>query len=168
MSFRPFPPASVSVLSLSGLLALWAAVPAAAAAPGIVVQRSVAGVHLRMSSTGVRGVLGKPDRVASVKDPIQGTVRRFDYGRTHVFLSPTADGTVFSIVTTDRKLKTASGVGVGASRKQVLAGVPKVTCEGSAKLGLCTVGTAKPGQRVTQFVLRSGRVTRVALGFVID
>jgi hypothetical protein len=156
--------------SLPPLAALAVALltPAAAHA-SIVSQRSIAGVHLRMSEAGVRHVLGKPAKAETIPDEIQGHVRHLDYGKTDVYLSVTADGTVYSITTTDRRQKTSTGVGVGSTERQVRRGVRGVRCEGSAALRLCTVGTATPGRRVTQFIIgRTGKVRRVTLGFVID
>src|ERR1700712_2991096 len=87
----------------------------------IVLQQSIAGVHLQMSAAGVRHVLGAPKSTKSVKDEIQGTIRVMDYGKTRISLSATEDGTVFDITTTDRRQKTSGGVGVGSS----VAGIPR-------------------------------------------
>lgn len=122
----------------------------------IVPQSSLAGVHLLMSRAGVEHVLGAPRSLKVI-----GDARRLDYGRTKVYLSLTEDGTVFRVTTTDRRQKTATGVRVGSSAAAVRRGVSGVRCTVSA----CTVGTARAGQRVTTFTLRSGRVARVTLGF---
>jgi hypothetical protein len=134
----------------------------------IVPQQSLAGVHLLMSRAGVEHVLGAPKSLKSIPDEIQGTVRRMDYGKTKVYLSATEDGTVFSITTTDRRQKTASGVGVGSSERAIKRGVKAVTCAGPQRLRHCTVGRLLAGQRVTSFVLTKDRVRRITLGFVID
>jgi hypothetical protein len=130
----------------------------------IVPGVQLAGVHLLMSEPGVRHVLGKPRSIRTVKDAHQGAVRRMDYGKTKVYLSATADGTVFSVTTTDRRQRTAAGVGVGASRATVARKVSAVHCTARA----CVVGTQRAGQKVTTFALRDGRVARVTLAFVID
>ncbi|WP_445148273.1 hypothetical protein [Baekduia sp. Peel2402] len=130
----------------------------------IVPQVELAGVHLLMSEPGVRRVLGKPKSSKTIKDEIQGTVRRMDYGKTKVYLSATADGTVFSVTTTDRRQKTAAGIGVGSSRAAVARKVRSARCTAR----VCVVGTERAGKRVTAFALRDGRVVRVTLGFVID
>jgi hypothetical protein len=130
----------------------------------IVPQHELAGVHLLMSAAGVRHVLGAPKSMRSIADEIQGTVRRMDYGKTKVYLSATEDGTVFRVTTTDRRQKTAAGIGVGSSRAAVARTVGGVRCTARA----CVVGQERAGRRVTQFALRDGRVVRVTLGFVID
>jgi hypothetical protein len=121
-----------------------------------------------MSAAGVRHVLGAPKSTRSVKDEIQGTIRVMDYGKTKVSLSATADGTVFNITTTDRRQKTASGVGVGSSEAAVRRTVRGVSCTGPRTLRSCVVGRELAGRRVTRFVLTADRVRRITLGFVID
>ena len=130
----------------------------------IVPSTELAGVHLLMSVAGVEHVLGAPKSIRSIPDEIQGSVRRMDYGRTKVYLSATGDGTVFSITTTDRRQKTAAGIGVGATRASVALKVPGARCTSRA----CVVGREVAGRRVTRFSLSKGRVARVTLGFVID
>jgi hypothetical protein len=122
----------------------------------IVPQTELAGVHLLMSRAGVQHVLGAPRSLRVI-----GGARRMDYGRTKVYLSLTEDGTVFRITTTDRAQKTATGVHVGSSAAAVRRGVPGARCSAAA----CIVGSARAGQRVTTFTLRSGHVARVTLGF---
>jgi hypothetical protein len=134
----------------------------------IVPQQSIDGVHLRMSAAGVRHVLGAPKSTKSLPDAIQGSIRRMDYGRTKIYLSATADGTVFDITTTDRRQKTRTGVGVGSSERAVRRGVKRVHCSGPATQRSCVVGRLLAGHRVTSFVLTADRVRRVTLGFVID
>jgi hypothetical protein len=134
----------------------------------IVPQQSIAGVPLLMSEAGVRHVLGAPRSVRSLPDEIQGTIRRMDYGKTEVYLSATADGTVFSVVTTDPRQRTQAGVHVGSSERGVRRGVAGVRCLGPRTLRSCVVGRELAGRRVTQFSLSADRVRRITLGFVID
>lgn len=134
----------------------------------IVAQQEIAGVHLLMSAAGVRKALGAPKSTKVVKDQIQGTIRVMDYGKTKVYLSATEDGTVFNVTTTDRRQKTASGVGVGSSERAVKRGVKSIRCSGPRTLRSCVVGQLRPGKRVTSFVLTKDRVRRITLGFVID
>jgi hypothetical protein len=119
----------------------------------IVPGNNVAGVHLLMSAAGVEHVLGRPRAVRTGADG----ARRLDYGRTKVYISATGDGSVFRIITTDRRQRTATHVGVGSSRAAVLRGVPGARCAATS----CAVGT----KRVTRFGLRDGRVVRVTLAF---
>jgi hypothetical protein len=46
--------------------------------------------------------------------------------------------------------------------------VPGVKCRTELGFGHCFLGRFEPGKRVTDFHLRSGKVTRVVVGFVID
>jgi hypothetical protein len=134
----------------------------------IVPQHSIDGVHLLMSAAGVRHVLGAPKATRTLKDEIQGTIRLMDYGPTKVYLSATADGTVFGITTTDRRQKTASGAGVGSSEAAVRRGVKGIRCTGPRTVRSCIVGRELAGKRVTRFLLRADRVRQITLGFVID
>ena len=134
----------------------------------IVPQQSIDGVHLLMSAPGVRHVLGAPKSTKTLKDEIQGTIRLMDYGKTKVYLSATADGTVFSIMTTDRRQKTATGVGVGSTERALKRGVKSLHCTAPGANRACTVGRELAGKRVTRFVLSGGRVRQITLGFVID
>jgi hypothetical protein len=59
-------------------------------------------------------------------------------------------------------------VGVGSTEQAVKSGVPGVKCGTSGGVRSCHVGSFKPGKRVTDFLLRHGRVSRVTVGFVID
>jgi hypothetical protein len=134
----------------------------------IVPQQSIADVHLRMSAAGVRHVLGAPRSTRSLKNEIQGTIRLMDYGKTKIYLSATADGTVFSIVTTDRRQKTKTGVGVGSSLRSLRRGVKSLHCTAPAAIRSCTLGRELAGRRVTRFLLSGDRVRQITLGFVID
>jgi hypothetical protein len=130
----------------------------------IVPQVELAGVHLLMSAAGVRHVLGAPRSMKTLPDEIQGTIRRMDYGKTKVYLSATEDGTVFRITTTDRRQKTAAGIGVGSSRASVARKVKGARCDARH----CVVGRELAGKRLTVFTLGKDRVRRITLGFVID
>jgi hypothetical protein len=134
----------------------------------IVPQAEIAGVHLMMSAAGVQHALGRPRATRTLKDPIQGSIRLMDYGKTKVYLSATADGTVFDVTTTDRRQKTKSGVGVGSSERALRRGVKHLSCTGPRAQRSCVVGKLLPGRRVTSFVLSADRVRQVTLGFVID
>jgi hypothetical protein len=134
----------------------------------IVPQQSIDGVHLRMSAAGVRHVLGAPKTTRTIKHPTQGTIRLMDYGKTKVYLSATADGTVFSISTVDRRQRTRTGVGVGSSERVLKRGVKRVRCTGPKTLRSCTLGKQVVGRRVTHFLLVGNRIRQIALNIVIE
>ncbi len=142
--------------------ALWLA---AAASPAIWIGHGIAGVTLGMSQAKVRAKLGPPVRVVHGKNDF-GTYTEFRY-RGYV-VDFQGDVKATSIVTTLARERTPGGVGVGSTWSQVRAKVPGVRCQGTATLGDCHVGDFLPGKRVTDFVVRKGKVSRVVVGFVLD
>ncbi len=152
--------------TLGGLLTAGLALGAsAAAAAAIVPQRGIAGVSLGMSQARVRAVLGPPVRVVRGSN-VFGRYTEFRYrGLSVAFQGNTA---VTGIDTTRRRERTATGVGVGSTEAQVKARVRGVRCKTEFGFRHCFVGAFLPGRRVTDFVIRRGRVARVTVGFVID
>ena len=69
-----------------------------------------------------------------------------------------------SISTTRRSERTARGIGVGSTRRQVKLKVRGVRCGQR----VCTVGKLLPGRIVTSFFLRRGIVWRVSIARVLD
>ena len=149
-------------LAATTLIAL--ALPASAAAK-IVPQRGIAGINLDMTEHQVFDKLGKPDRVAHPSSPIFGRYTTWFYGRTSADMFRTGDKKVFNLSTTSRAQKTSTGVGVGSTSAAVKRGVKRVHCD----LQHCYVGRFEGGEKVTDFALsKSGRVTRVTIGYVLD
>jgi len=139
----------------------WAATAAAAAAT-IVPQRGIGGVTLGMTEPQVRQSQGEPIRLKNGRN---------EFGRYRILRYPTFQVTfqgldkVTAVQTTSPKQRTVAGIGVGSRKAQVKAKVPGVVCEP----GHCHLGKFLPGRRVTDFFLgRTGLVTRVVVGFVID
>jgi hypothetical protein len=64
--------------------------------------------------------------------------------------------------------RTARGVGVRSSESAVRGRVPGVVCETFEELRVCHTGRLEPGQRVTEFRIREGKVYEVSVGLVID
>lgn len=146
------------------------AAPAPAAAE-IVPQKGMKGVELGMTVKEVRSELGSPTRFRTVRHPIMGPVRQWSYGRTDVlFDSKAADAKVVGLSTTSRKERTASGVGVGSSRRTVERKVRGARCLVEFTYDHCFVGAFRPGETVTDFAIGKRRkvVTRVTVGYVID
>jgi hypothetical protein len=75
---------------------------------------------------------------------------------------------VTSITTTGRRERTSEGVGVGSSERTVESEVSRVKCETIAGVRTCHVGAFRAGRRVTDFLIRNGKVSRVTVGIVID
>jgi hypothetical protein len=138
---------------------------AAGASAAIVPNRSIGGVALGQTRAQVRSALGTPLSVRHARNEF-GAFTVFRYAQVTVTFQGNAGAT--GLTTTSRAQRTRKGVGVGSTEAQVKAGVPGVRCQTFAALRHCTLGRELPGRRVTDFVLRRGRVVRVVVGFVID
>ena len=90
---------------------------------------------------------------------------RFRGGITVLFQGKRA---VSSVSTTGRGDRTAAGVGVGSSERAVRRRVPGVRCETFGTTRTCHTNELAAGQRVTDFLMRGGKVRRVTVGIVID
>lgn len=153
-------------VTTTALLALTAA-PAGAV---IVPQKSIKGIRLGLSQTGVRSAAGKPTRIRTINHPIMGRVLEWSYGKTTVtFNGRTSSARVISLMTKSPAERTAAGIGVGSTRAAVKAKVPNVKCENESGFRHCFVGRFLAGRIVTDFRLSStNRVTSVVVGRVID
>jgi hypothetical protein len=138
---------------------------AAPAGTAIVVQRSIAGLQLRMTKAEVRAKLGTPAKVKTGKNEF-GRYTQFVYPRVTVLFQ--SGSRVTALRTFSRAERTASGVGVGSSESEVKAKVAAVKCESVSGLRHCYLGKFLPGRRITDFSIRGGRVTSVVVGFVVD
>jgi hypothetical protein len=153
----------------TAVLGCMAATFFAAATPAtamIQVDHGIAGARLGASRTAVRAALGTPDKVFGGRNEF-GSYTRYTYagGLKVFFQGKTA---VSSIYTTGLGDRTATGVGVGSTEAEVVAGVKGVKCETIGGSRSCHTGSFKPGKRVTDFVLSGGKVVSVNLGFVLD
>jgi hypothetical protein len=129
----------------------------------IQIDRGIAGARVGNTKPQVRTALGQPRRIVTGNN-IFGRFTEFRYaGGIRVTFQ--SGNRVTSVATTGVGDRTARGVGVGSTRRAVRRLVPGVTCEA---VGICQTGTGEPGERITAFVLRSGRVFRVSVGIVID
>ena len=132
----------------------------------IQIDRGIAGVRLNNSQAEVRAALGKPATVRRGRN-IFGPWLRYRYrGGITVFFQGRRD--VTAVFTTGRGDRTIRGVGVGSSERAVRNRVPGVTCDTVAGFRSCHTNEFLAGQRVTDFQIRRGKVTRVAVAFVID
>jgi hypothetical protein len=154
---------SALTLLIACLAAL--AVPATAGAK-IQIDRGIAGVRLDNSRAEVRAALGNPASQRSGTNEFgrflewrfRGGIRVLFQGRRRVT----------SVSTTGLGDRTDRGVGVGSRQRAVRRRVPGVRCETFANIRSCHTGVFEAGRRITDFLIRRGRVTRVTVGFVID
>jgi hypothetical protein len=149
-------------LLAAAILAVSLLAPAAATAL-IQIDRGIAGARLGNTKAEVRTALGQPRRVVTGTNMF-GPFTRFRYaGRIRVTFQ--GGNRVTAVSTTGLGDRTARGVGVGSTRRDVRRRVPGVRCEA---VGICQTGTGEPGDRITAFFLRDGRVFQVSVGIVID
>lgn len=145
-------------IAATALAALVLAPPGGAV---IVVQNGIAGIRLGMTQAAVRAKLGKPRSVQHGRNEF-GSFTQLGYRGLRVIFQ--GNRTVTAIRTTSPSERTPRGIGVGSTRAAVRARVAGVRCAA----GHCFVGRFLAGRRVTDFLLRNGRVSAVVVGFVID
>jgi hypothetical protein len=139
---------------------------APAAEAMIQVDRGIAGARLGNTRAEVRAALGTPTKTTQgtndfgpwLQYRFSGGVRVFFQGRT----------TVTSVDTTGRGDRTASGIGVGSSEASLKAKVKGLKCENLGSARSCHTNDFLPGKRITDFRIKSGKVSSVTVGFVID
>jgi hypothetical protein len=152
-------------------ITLSAACLAALAAPGVAgamiqIDRGIAGARLDNTRAEVRAALGNPASRRSGTNEFGRFVEwRFQGGIRVLFQGARR---VTSVSTTGLGDRTARGIGVRSTQRAVRRRVPGVTCETFAQVRSCHTGEFEAGGRITDFLIRQGRVTRVTVGFVID
>ena len=148
-------------LVLAALLVL----PAQAGAM-IQVDKGIAGARLDNTQAQVKAALGAPAHEKTGSNDF-GTFRQFIYaGGLRVFFQ--GDAKVTSVATSGLGDRTSKGVGVGSTEASVKSKVPGVKCETIAGTRSCHTGDFSAGERVTDFLIKKGKVTRVTVGFVLD
>jgi hypothetical protein len=152
---------AVSAVVVAGTLLA----PASAAAI-VQLDRGIAGARLGNTKAEVKTALGQPNRVRTgTNDFGPFTVFVYAGGIRVTFQS---GNQVTGVSTTGLGDRTRRGVGVRSTRAAVEQRVPGVSCETFGGTTVCQRGEGLPGERVTAFLLRNGRVTRVIVAFVID
>jgi hypothetical protein len=157
--------ALVVVCALVALSAAGSAGAARSSCKLLVPGKSLACVSVGMTQAQVRAVAGSPRSTTKVTGCC-GEILSFVYPAFTVsFLGPKFDH-VSWVYSTSRRYRTATGVGVGSTKAQLLAGVEGVRC-GVFRLAktFCIAGKALDDPRQTLFALRNGRVAWERLGF---
>ena len=158
-------PRPAAALAATAALAASLAAPAAAEAL-IQVDRGIAGVRLGNTRAEVRAALGKPSSIRTgTNDFGRFVLYRFRGGITVIFQGRRE---VSTVSTTGRGDRTRRNVGVGSTEATVRTRVRGVRCETIAGFRSCHTGRFTAGEIVTDFSIRNGKVTRVAVGRVID
>ena len=152
-------------LALAAVAAAVLALPSHAAAM-IQFDQGIAGARIGNSQAQVQAALGSPDLVKSGTNEF-GPWRQFFYeGGLRVFFQ--GDGDVTSVTTLGRGDRTSKGIGVGNSEKALRQKHPNVKCQTNDGFRSCYTGDFQPGDRVTDFWIKGGKITRVVVGIVID
>ena len=147
------------------ILAASLLVPASAGAI-IQLDRGIAGARLGNTKAEVKTALGQPNRIRNGSNDF-GPFTTFVYaGGIRVTFQ--SGNQVTGVSTTGLGDRTKRGVGVRSTEAAVKARVPGVTCNTFGGTRICQRGQGLPGERVTSFFLRKGRVVRVIVAFVID
>jgi hypothetical protein len=152
----------------TAILAALAALLLLPATAGAMIQidRGIAGARIGNTRAQVRAALGTPARIRTGTNAFgHFTEYRFRGGIRVVFQGDTS---LTSVDTTGLGDRTSRGVGVGSRERTVRRRVPGVKCETIVGTRSCHTGSFKAGRRITDFHIRSGRVTRVTVGIVID
>jgi hypothetical protein len=142
---------------------VWA--PAALAI--IQVQRGISGVVLGMTPAQVKAGLGAPPKVKHGTNDF-GKFTQYVYARGSLTVTFQGNANVTAVAVNGQTDKTPSGVGVGSTEAAVKSGVKGVSCHTVTGVRSCDVGKPLPGHKVTDFLLKAGKVVRVTIGFVID
>jgi hypothetical protein len=141
-----------------------------AAQDRIVVNRSIGPIAVGDERAEIAGGTGVAGRVVTRRpDPRRPGNRNLDrvevrylpLGITARFLTDEASTTTDLVVTSDRRYRTAAGVGVGSTTTRVRLLFPSAAC--SPEGTFCRAGARVPGRTVTTFRLRDDRVVAVEL-----
>jgi hypothetical protein len=159
LAYRPVLTLAVAMI---GVLVM---APAAMAI--IQVQRGISGVVLGMTPAQVKAGLGAPPKVKKGTNDF-GKFTQFFYAGGSLTVTFQGNTNVTAVAITGQTDRTPAGVGVGSTEAAVKSGVKGVACHTTSGTRSCDVGKLLPGHRVTDFLLKAGKVARVTVGFVID
>ncbi len=129
-------------------------------------QQGMAKVKLGMTKSEVRGKLGRPRKASGGRNDFgRFTLYRYKRGLRVYFQS---GSTVTSMRTTHPRERTREGIGVGSKEKRLRDKYPKIKCRTLVRSRTCYLGELTPGERVTEFQIRSKKVRWITIGFVLD
>jgi hypothetical protein len=153
-------------VALSALVVAATLLAPASAEAIIQLDRGIAGARLGNTKAEVKTALGQPKRIRNGTNDF-GPFTVFVYaGRINVTFQ--SGNTVTAVTTRGLGDRTARGIGVRSTRAAVEQRVPGVDCNTFMGTTICQRGEGLPGERVTAFFVRNGRVVRVTVAIVID
>jgi hypothetical protein len=147
------------------------AIAAALAVPsqaGAIIQfdQGIAGARIGNSQAQVRAALGEPALQKTGSNDF-GPFRQYYFeGGIRVMFQ--GDEDVTSVTTLGRGDRTSKGIGVGNTEKALRQKHPNLKCETFDGFRFCHTGNGNPGERITDFHISKGKITRVVVGIVID
>ena len=151
------------VVLVAALAAICLSAAATPASGRIFLQQGLAGVHLQMTPSQVKHVLGKPKGVKSGHNTYG---RFFQYRYPKILVVFQGLRTVTAIMTSRKTERTPRGLGVGSTKAQVKR-IAGIHCRNALLANFCYIGVAAPGRRITEFRFNdSKRVTQVEIGVV--
>lgn len=150
----------------AAVVAIVVAVTLPGAASAIIEpNRGIAGVTLEMSRAQVEKALGPPVRVEKSTNDF-GTFVNYVYRGLQVGFQ--GEKRVSGISTTRTPERTRGGMGVGTTEAALVKRIPALRCQTFSGIRTCTLGETNPGERVTDFLITKGKVSRVVVAIVID
>lgn len=134
--------------------------------PPVEPGRSVAGVRLGATAAQVRQVLGRPDAVRPSE--LHGAWRRFVYRSRRLRVTIEDRGRVWNIRSLSPADRTAGGLGVGSTERQLRDGLPRLRCRawggsGARRTWRVCADDRSPVRPFTEFTLIHDRVVMVTV-----
>ena len=148
-------------LTLAALLAL----PAQAGAY-VQIDKGIAGARIGNSPKQVRDALGDPAHVKTGTNDFGPFSTYYYEGGLRVNFQGNDD--VTAVYTTGRGDRTSRGIGVGSTERALRRKHSGLKCETFGSFRSCHTGQGNPGEVITDFAIRKGRITRITVGLVID
>jgi hypothetical protein len=133
----------------------------------IQFDQGIAGARIGSSQAQVKAALGEPALEKTGSNDF-GPFRQFYYeGGVRVMFQ--GDDDVTSVFTLGRGDRTSKGIGIGNTEKALRQKHPSLRCETfPGNYRSCHTGGFTAGERVTDFEIKKGKITRVFVGIVID
>lgn len=158
---RALPRLTVIAAAAAGLV--FTAIPAANAE--IIPDVGMKGIKIDHRKKTVIRKLGEPNRIEKGVNDF-GKWQLLHYPRK--FKVTLQDKVVVQLRTSSRGERTATDVGVGSTKREVKDGLPGVTCERTVGILSCHTGNFEPGEVMTVFDFKRGKVKLVTVARLLD